>query len=71
MKLSNTTKTNKLTLEEINEILSETLQRVVSRDISLRQASMVVKIASTLTATIRNIDLEERLEFLENNLKSR
>lgn len=58
-----------INLEEINSILSDTLRKVVSREISFKQASMIAKLASTLSRNIANTELKERVEFLESMLK--
>lgn len=58
-----------INLEEINNILSDTLRKVVSREISFKQASMIAKLASTLSRNIANTELKERVEFLESMLK--
>ena len=58
-----------INLEEINGILSDTLRKVVSREISMKQASMIAKLASTLSRNIANTELKERVEFLESMLK--
>ncbi len=58
-------------LNEINTILSMTLRRVVDKDISLKQASMIAKIASTLSKNIVNVELKNRVELLEQMLKNR
>ena len=58
-----------INLEEINMILSDTLRKVVSREISLKQASMIAKLASTLSRNITNTELKDRVEFLEEMLK--
>jgi hypothetical protein len=58
-------------LKEINLILSDTLKKVVSKEISLKQASMIAKIASTLSKNIVNTELKERVEFLEQTLKTK
>ena len=58
-------------LKEINLILSDTLKKVVNKEISLKQASMVAKIASTLSKNIVNTELKERVEFLEQTLKTK
>ena len=52
-------------LEEINSILSDTLHKVVNREISLKQASMIAKLALALSRNIANTELKERVEFLE------
>jgi hypothetical protein len=54
-----------INLEEINKILSDTLRKVVSREISLKQASMIAKLALALSRNIANTELKERVEFLE------
>jgi hypothetical protein len=58
-----------INLEEINSILSDTLRKVVNREISLKQASMIAKIAHTLSRNIANTELKERVEFLESMLQ--
>lgn len=60
-----------INLNEINTILSDTLRRVVSKEISLKQAGMIAKIASTLSKNIVNVELKDRVEFLEQALKAR
>lgn len=60
-----------INLKEINIILSETLQKVISKEISLKQASMIAKLASTLSKNIVNVELKDRVEFLEQALKAR
>ena len=55
-------------LEEINTILSDTIRKVLNKDISLKQASMISKLASTLSKNIANTELKERLDLLENTL---
>lgn len=61
--------TTPINLEEINGILSDTIRKVMSREISLKQASMIAKLASTLSKNIANTDLKNRVEFLENALR--
>ncbi|MCU0660171.1 MAG: hypothetical protein MUD00_00960 [Candidatus Pacebacteria bacterium] len=56
-------------LEEINTILSDTLRKVVNREISLKQASMIAKLAMTLSRNIANTELKDRVEFLESMLQ--
>jgi hypothetical protein len=60
-----------INLKEINIILSETLQKVISKEISLKQASMIAKLAYTLSKNIVNVELKDRVEFLEQALKAR
>lgn len=58
-----------LSLENINEILSETLSKVADRKISLKQAGVISKLAQALSKNIVNIELKNRIEFLEQQLK--
>jgi hypothetical protein len=58
-------------LNQINIILSDTLQKVVNREISHKQASMIAKLASTLSKNIVNTELKDRVEFLEQALKAK
>ena len=61
--------TTPINLEEINSILSDTIRKVLSKEMSLKQASMVAKLASTLSKNIVNTELKNRVEFLENALR--
>jgi hypothetical protein len=65
----NITNMEPINLAEINTILSDTLRKVVNREISLKQASMIAKLASTLSRNIANTELKERVEFLESMLQ--
>ena len=56
-------------LDEINNILSDTIRKVMSKEMSLKQASMIARLASTLSKNIVNTELKERVEFLEYRLK--
>lgn len=58
-------------LNQINIILSDTLLKVVNREISHKQASMIAKIASTLSKNIVSTELKDRVEFLEQALKAK
>jgi len=58
-----------INLEEINNILSDTLRKVLDKEISHKQASMIARLASTLSKNIVNTELKERVEFLENALR--
>jgi hypothetical protein len=61
--------TKPINLEEINNILSDTIRKVLNKEMSLKQASMIAKLASTLSKNIVNTELRDRVEFLENALK--
>ena len=56
-------------LGEINIILSDTIRKVMNKEISLKQASMITRLASTLSKNIVNTELKERVDFLENMLQ--
>lgn len=58
-----------INLAEINHILSDTLRKVLNKEISHKQASMIARLASTLSKNIVNTELKERVEFLENALR--
>lgn len=61
--------TKPINLEEINNILSDTIRKVLNKEMSLKQASMIAKLSSTLSKNIVNTELRDRVEFLENALK--
>ena len=63
--------TKPINLEEINNILSDTIRKVMNKEMSLKQASMIAKLTSTLSKNIANTELKERVEFLEQALKSK
>ena len=58
-------------LEEINTILSDTLRQVIEKDMPLKKAGMIAKIAGILSKNIANTELKERLDLLENTLVHR
>jgi hypothetical protein len=58
-------------LEEINTILSDTLRQFMNKEISLKKAGMIAKLASTLSKNIVNTELKDRLDLLENSLVHR
>ncbi len=60
-----------INLQEINTILSDTLFKVVHRNISLKQATVIAKLASTLSKNIVNTELQEKVNLLEQVLKDR
>lgn len=62
---------NILDLSEINEILSTALLEVSKRKISPKRAQTISRIALTLSKNITNIDLKNRIEFLEQVFKER
>lgn len=64
-------KSKKVNLEEINEILSETLINIIEKKISLAQAKAISQTAIALSKNIANTDLKNRIEILEQALKRR
>ena len=60
---------NPINLEEINNILSDTIRKVMNKEMSLKQASTIARLASTLSKNIVNTELRDRVEFLENALR--
>lgn len=61
--------TKPINLEEINSILSDTIRKVMNKEMSLKQASMIARLAYTLSKNIVNTELKERVEFLESALR--
>lgn len=55
-------------IDELNTILSDTLRQFMNKEISLKKAGMIAKLASTLSKNIANTELKERLDLLENTL---
>jgi hypothetical protein len=56
-------------LDEINDILSDTIRKVMNKEMSLKKASTIARLSATLSKNIVNTELRERVEFLENALK--
>lgn len=63
--------TKTLSLEEINELLSDALIKVSTRKISLKQAGVISKLAQSLTKNIAVVELKHKVEFLEQALKAK
>ena len=63
--------TKPINLEEINNILSDTIRKVMNKEMSLKHASMIAKLTSTLSKNIVSTELKDRVEFLEQALKSK
>lgn len=64
-------KDSKISLDEINIILSETLRNVVDKKVSLKHAMAISRLALTLSKNIVSTELKERVELLEQALKHR
>ena len=54
-----------LSIEDVNEILSRTLLDVSNRKISPKRAQIISRIAIALSKNISSIDLQNRIDFLE------
>jgi hypothetical protein len=60
-----------MSAQQAAEILSDTLQEVAERRTTLRRAVVVSRLALALARTIQVVDLNARIEFLEQMLKKR
>ncbi len=67
---NNTTK-KRMSAEDAAAILSQTLEDVAMRRITLRHALAVSRVAAALAKVIEITDLNARVEFLEQVLKKR
>lgn len=62
---------NKMSAEDVTLILSQTIQDVKDRKVTLKYAMVVSRLAIALTKTIETVELKNRVEFLEQVLKKR
>ncbi len=69
--MKNTEQTKTIGVEEINDILSDTLRQVSDRSISPKRAQAISRIALALSKNIANVDLKKRLELVEQILENR
>ena len=60
-----------MNVEEIQEILTKTLKQVSDREISIKRANVISRIALSLSKNIEHVDLKKRVELLESILKKR
>jgi hypothetical protein len=60
-----------MSAEETAELLSQVMRDVVERKTSLRHALTVSRIAIALAKVIEVVDLNDRVEFLEQVLKKK
>lgn len=60
-----------LNIDDVNEILSETLLDVFEKRISLKRAQVISRTALALSKNITNLELKNRIEFLEQVFKDR
>lgn len=59
----------KINLEEINSILSDTIHKVLNKEMPLKQALVIARLTATLSKNIANTELKDRVEFLESVLR--
>ena len=64
-------KENKICAEDVADILSQAMQDVKDRKITLRYAMVVSRLALALSKTIETVELKDRVELLEQVLKKR
>jgi len=62
---------DRMSAEDVAVILSQTLKDVAARKITLRYALVVSRLALALSKTIKTVELEDRVEFIEQVLKKR
>lgn len=60
-----------MSTEEAATILSQTLEDVAARRITIRHALAVSRVATALAKVIETTDLNDRIELLEQVLKKR
>ncbi len=69
--MENQEKNKHISIEETAELLSQTMRDVVERKITLRHALTVSRIAIALAKVIEVVDLNNRVEFIEQFLKKK
>ncbi len=60
-----------MSAEDVALVLSQTMQDVKERKVTLKYALAISRLATALSKTIEVVDLSERVEFLEQALKKR
>lgn len=60
-----------LSLNDVNGILSDALLQLSERKISPKRAQSISRLALALSRNIEHIDLQKRVEFLEQVLQDR
>lgn len=60
-----------LSLEDVNQILSDSLLQLAERKISPKRAQSISRIALALSKNITHLELKKRVEFLEHILQDR
>lgn len=64
-----THETKSMTAAEVAIMLSQTMRDLSERKITLRQAMAMSRVAIALAKVIETVDLNDRVEFLEQVLK--
>ena len=62
---------NTMSAKDVQVILSQTMNDVRERKVTLRYAMVVSRLALALSKTIETVELKDRVEFLEQVLKKR
>ncbi len=69
--MENDTTKKRMRAEDAAAILSQTLEDVAARRITIRHALAVSRVATALAKVIETTDLNDRIELLEQVLKKR
>ncbi len=62
---------NIMSLNEVNGVLSDALLQLSERKISPKRAQSISRIALAFSRNIAHVDLQKRVEFLEQVLQDR
>lgn len=68
---TNNEQNNIMSLSEVNGVLSDALLQLSERKISPKRAQSISRIALALSRNIAHVDLQKRVEFLEQVFKNR
>ena len=63
--------TDRMSAEDIQLILSQTMKDLEDKKVTLRYAQAVSRVAVALSKIIETVDLKKRIEFIEQSLKKR
>jgi hypothetical protein len=69
--MENDTERKRMNIEDAATILSQTLEDVAARRITIRHALAVSRVATALAKVIETTSLNDRIELLEQVLKKR
>jgi hypothetical protein len=62
--------TKHIDLDEVNKILSDALMQVSKRTMSPKRALVISRLALAISKNIAHTDLKDRIELLEQTLKT-